>query len=186
MTHDRIEINPDIMGGKPVIRGTRVPVETILRKLGAGMTRRSWPIIRALRAKTYSRRRLSPPTIWLTKIWSTASRAHAGLVYHLRASGHDVLYMAELAPATSDADVLARADDDGRILLTEDKDFGDLVFRRGGHVPGLVLLRVDPAQHALKRERLDAAVALFGEDGLRGRYMIVEAGCFRSRPLRPG
>jgi uncharacterized protein (DUF433 family) len=38
MTHDRIEINPEIMGGKPVIRGTRVPVETILRKLGAGRT----------------------------------------------------------------------------------------------------------------------------------------------------
>jgi uncharacterized protein (DUF433 family) len=38
MTHERIESNPDIMGGKPVIRGTRVPVEIILRKLGAGMT----------------------------------------------------------------------------------------------------------------------------------------------------
>jgi uncharacterized protein (DUF433 family) len=37
MTHDRIEMNPDIMGGKPVIRGTRVPVEAILRKLGAGL-----------------------------------------------------------------------------------------------------------------------------------------------------
>jgi uncharacterized protein (DUF433 family) len=37
MTHDRIAMNPKIMGGKPVIRGTRIPVETILRKLGAGM-----------------------------------------------------------------------------------------------------------------------------------------------------
>jgi uncharacterized protein (DUF433 family) len=37
-THERIEINPEIMGGKPVIRGTRVPVEIVLRKLGAGMT----------------------------------------------------------------------------------------------------------------------------------------------------
>ena len=36
--HERIEINPEIMGGKPVIRGTRVPVEIVLRKLGAGMT----------------------------------------------------------------------------------------------------------------------------------------------------
>jgi uncharacterized protein (DUF433 family) len=36
--HERIEVNPQIMGGKPVIRGTRVPVEIILRKLGAGMT----------------------------------------------------------------------------------------------------------------------------------------------------
>lgn len=38
MTHERIEMNPEIMAGKPVIRGTRVPVETILRKLGAGQT----------------------------------------------------------------------------------------------------------------------------------------------------
>ena len=38
MVHDRIELNPEIMGGKPVIRGTRIPVETVLRKLGAGMT----------------------------------------------------------------------------------------------------------------------------------------------------
>ncbi len=38
MTYERIEINPDIMDGKPVIRGTRVPVELVLRKLGAGIT----------------------------------------------------------------------------------------------------------------------------------------------------
>ena len=37
MAHSRVEINPQIMGGKPVIRGTRIPVELILRKLGAGM-----------------------------------------------------------------------------------------------------------------------------------------------------
>lgn len=36
MPHDRIEINPEVMGGKPVIRGTRIPVEIVLRKLGAG------------------------------------------------------------------------------------------------------------------------------------------------------
>lgn len=38
MTHDRIEVNPDIMTGKPVVRGTRITVESILRKLAAGMT----------------------------------------------------------------------------------------------------------------------------------------------------
>ncbi len=37
MAHERIEINPAVMAGKPVIRGTRVPVELVLRKLGAGM-----------------------------------------------------------------------------------------------------------------------------------------------------
>ncbi|RXG90163.1 DUF433 domain-containing protein [Bradyrhizobium zhanjiangense] len=38
MRHERIEINPAVMDGKPVIRGTRVPVELVLRELGAGMT----------------------------------------------------------------------------------------------------------------------------------------------------
>jgi uncharacterized protein (DUF433 family) len=33
---DRIEINPDVMMGKPVVRGTRIPVELILRKLSEG------------------------------------------------------------------------------------------------------------------------------------------------------
>ena len=33
---DRIEINPDVMQGKPVVRGTRVPVELLLRKLAEG------------------------------------------------------------------------------------------------------------------------------------------------------
>ncbi len=37
MPYERIEINPDVMDGKPVIRGTRVPVELVLRKLGTGM-----------------------------------------------------------------------------------------------------------------------------------------------------
>jgi uncharacterized protein (DUF433 family) len=37
MTDERIEISPDVMAGKPVIRGTRVPVELVLRKLGAGV-----------------------------------------------------------------------------------------------------------------------------------------------------
>ncbi len=34
--HDRIEINPKIMLGKPVIRGTRIPVESIVRKMSEG------------------------------------------------------------------------------------------------------------------------------------------------------
>ena len=36
MSTSRIEINPNVMLGKPVVRGTRIPVELVLRKLGEG------------------------------------------------------------------------------------------------------------------------------------------------------
>ena len=38
MVHERITVDPKIMFGKPVIKGTRVPVDLILRKIGHGMT----------------------------------------------------------------------------------------------------------------------------------------------------
>jgi uncharacterized protein (DUF433 family) len=38
MHYDRITLDPGIMFGKPVIKGTRIPIELILRKIGAGMT----------------------------------------------------------------------------------------------------------------------------------------------------
>ena len=38
MTHERVEIHPDILFGKPVIKGTPITVELILRKLAGGMT----------------------------------------------------------------------------------------------------------------------------------------------------
>lgn len=114
--------------------------------------------------------------------WLADECIDAGLVSHLRAAGHDVLYMAEIAPSASDAEVMMRAQTERRILLTEDKDFGDSVFRRGQSVPGIILLRIDPTLHALKRVRLDAAIGRFGNN-LFGRYIVVEAARFRSRPL---
>ena len=55
----------------------------------------------------------------------------ASLVSALRADGHDVLYVLETFPGTSDDAILDRAFAEHRILLTEDKDFGELVYRLG-------------------------------------------------------
>lgn len=54
------------------------------------------------------------------------------VVIALRAVGHDVAWVRVDAPGSSDADVLARAVRELRILLTFDKDFGALAMRRLG------------------------------------------------------
>ncbi|QQO30965.1 DUF5615 family PIN-like protein [Bradyrhizobium diazoefficiens] len=112
---------------------------------------------------------------WLADECITVSRA-------LRAAGHDVLYIAEFAASLSDVEVIALASQQGRLLLTADKDFGELVFRRGQAVPGLILLRVDPGSGPLLRARLLEAVDRFGQ-GLFGRYIVIDEVRLRSRLL---
>jgi predicted nuclease of predicted toxin-antitoxin system len=63
----------------------------------------------------------------------------------LRQAGLDVLWMAEENPGASDDEVLAQSVSTGRILLTFDKDFGELAYRRNlpSHC-GIVLFRLTP------------------------------------------
>jgi len=63
-------------------------------------------------------------------------------VEELRQSGHDVLYIFELKRGATDDEVLALAFDQRRILLTEDKDFGELVYRLKKPAHGIILIRI--------------------------------------------
>jgi len=65
----------------------------------------------------------------------------AEAVAFLRSSGHDVTYAAEIQPRASDEEVLDRATREGRILITSDKDFGELCFRRALPSCGVILIR---------------------------------------------
>jgi predicted nuclease of predicted toxin-antitoxin system len=63
----------------------------------------------------------------------------------LRSLGHDVLWVAENCPSVRDEYVLDLAVRESRVLLTQDKDFGELAFRRGlPATSGIVLLRLLP------------------------------------------
>ena len=64
------------------------------------------------------------------------------LVVVIRSIGHDVTYVAELAPGIEDEEVLSRANVEARLLLTNDKDFGELVFRSQRSTEGILLLRL--------------------------------------------
>jgi predicted nuclease of predicted toxin-antitoxin system len=62
------------------------------------------------------------------------------VVERLRRDGHEVLYVAEMEPGISDDTVLERANESAALLLTADKDFGELVFGEGRLSSGGVLL----------------------------------------------
>jgi predicted nuclease of predicted toxin-antitoxin system len=113
--------------------------------------------------------------------WLVDECVDAALVRALRESDHDALYISEIAPRTPDTAVLSKSAAEGRLLLTDDKDFGDLVFRRGLVVPGLVLLRIAPWKYEIRRIRLRAPEK-FGE-ALSNRYTVVEKARFRIRRL---
>ncbi len=87
-----------------------------------------------------------------------------------------------LTRVSLDKQVLALALDENRLLLTEDKDFGDLVFRSRMEAPGVILLRLGPQHRHLKWGRLEAAIKQFGAT-LFGRYVVIEETRMRSRPL---
>lgn len=64
------------------------------------------------------------------------------VVAELRRVGFDVRWIAEERPGASDVDVAALATAAGRVLLTEDRDFGELAIRRQIAVPGCVLIEL--------------------------------------------
>lgn len=67
----------------------------------------------------------------------------------LRAAGWEVTAIAEERPSLSDVDVLAKARSENRIVITFDRDYGELVYARGhAPPPGVIYLRAIPSHPA--------------------------------------
>src|SRR5512145_1992939 len=81
-------------------------------------------------------------------------------VLALRQAGHDVLWARTDFPGINDDDVLRRAQAEDRILLTFDKDFGDLAFHWGLPAQcGIVLFRISTPSPDVAIQRVVAAIA---------------------------
>ena len=106
----------------------------------------------------------------------------APLVAGLREDGHDVLFVMESARGADDETVLRRAAADERILLTEDKDFGELVVRLGLPAFGIVLLRLSPADSDSKLARLREALRQYA-CRLPHSFVVVDEAKARFRAL---
>jgi predicted nuclease of predicted toxin-antitoxin system len=103
----------------------------------------------------------------------------------LRTAGWDALSVAEECPGVPDEAVAALCAEERRILLTFDKDFGELIFRRGlSAVSGVVLFRITPDT---PDEAADLALALVEpQPDLRGSFCVVTRNRIRIRPLGSG
>ena len=100
----------------------------------------------------------------------------------LRTLGYDLIYIKEVAVGADDEIVLQMAKDADRILITEDKDFGELVVRFGLPAFGILFLRMNPADSAAKLARLGEVIQSHA-DRFAGNFIVVDETKVRIRSL---
>lgn len=108
------------------------------------------------------------------------------VVEYLKSLGHDVVAIAEGKPSLPDTHVLAYAHKTKRILLTNDKDFGTLIFLDHRLHYGVVLLRLAKEDAASKIDALKIVLSRYGDDLLKS-FVVVTKEKIRIRkgtPLR--
>jgi predicted nuclease of predicted toxin-antitoxin system len=107
---------------------------------------------------------------------------HVEIVAVLRQAGHEVATVAPADTGASDEMVLERAARERAILLTADKDFGEIAVARGGASSGVVLFRRSVADPAGAAARLLRLIQKRG-DSLYGLHAVVTPARARVRKL---
>lgn len=103
-------------------------------------------------------------------------------VLALRAAGHDITWIRTDAPGMADRDVLNRAVQDRRVLLTFDKDFGELAWLLGLPADcGVVLFRFPPTFLANAGNAI--ADILSSREDWQNHFTVIEPTRIRMRPL---
>jgi len=108
----------------------------------------------------------------------------AAAVELLRSRGHDVGWIKTDSPGATDDAVLARARADDPLLITFDKDFGELVFSKGRPASaGIILFRVVTSSPAETARKVADAIDL--RDDWAGHFSVVDETKVRMIPLSP-
>ena len=103
------------------------------------------------------------------------------VVRALRAASHEVVAIAERAPSSTDAEVLALATAGECVVLTEDKDFGQLVFAQIHRSSGVVLIRYPATARSSLPADVVHLVEGVGGDLLRS-FVTLTPGRYRRSP----
>ena len=102
------------------------------------------------------------------------------IVSRLRQDGCDVLYVAEMTPGISDSKVLDLANSSSALLLTADRDFGELIFRQHLISDGVILVRLAGLSAEHKAEIVSSAISLHSDE-LRNSFVVITPGIIRIR-----
>ena len=89
----------------------------------------------------------------------------------LRAQGHDVFSVYEEARGMDDKDVVQMAFAENRILITNDKDFGERIYRERRRHRGVVLLRLNDERAVIKLDTVQKLLASYA-DRLAEHYVV--------------
>jgi predicted nuclease of predicted toxin-antitoxin system len=103
------------------------------------------------------------------------------VVNRLREDGHAVLSVAETEPSLPDEMVLAMANQRDALLLTADRDFGELVFRQRRVSAGVVLIRLAGLSPATKAMVVSTAIREHANE-LQHAFAVISPGMVRIRP----
>ncbi len=103
------------------------------------------------------------------------------IVDGLRLDGYDVLYVSEMEPGISDDKVLNLANDTNALLLTFDKDFGELVFRRKLINNGVILIRLSGLSQLNKVNVVKRALKQHSKK-MKNSFTVITSGSIRIRP----
>lgn len=102
----------------------------------------------------------------------------------LRNAGHNVASVIEETPGAKDLDILKRARRENRIILTFDRDYGELIYRHGSFIPGgVVYFRFDPSTSEEAAKILSKTLKE-GKVSILGKFTVIERDRMRQRTLR--
>ena len=105
------------------------------------------------------------------------------IVLRLREDGFDITYIAEFALGAVDPAILELANDEDRILITRDKDFGELAYRDRLVHAGIVLNRLFELTSERKAEIVSSVIKQYGEE-LENAFTVIQPGRVRIRKMK--
>jgi predicted nuclease of predicted toxin-antitoxin system len=105
-------------------------------------------------------------------------------VRHLLADGHDAVHLREQGlERLSDAEIIEKAREEGRVIITFDLDFGDLMAAGNEVLPSIVIFRLSEATPSNVSLRLSETLQLKEAELAEGAIVIVEDARYRTRLL---